>query len=301
LTGSAYNYPRLRQSTDLQHWSEGRILHDFAATYGVVVLDWQTPPAGSAGARSYIVSPGTVYSAPLFQTSNASVYLDASASVLSYTRQEHAGKPAQLEIVLDNAHGVYNGLVTAVNAMSNYQPIGLNASLVLSEGYLTGTPPSTPVVVKVGTYHIAQIQFLRGPEVNQLRLLALDLSRNLDRIVRYQQSYTYQTLGYLITEMAARAGLFAPVLPTTSQMTQLVPAFILRAGGTYRHALDELCSTYGLVYFLDQDEVLQVRELAASDPTVWTYQPEIESVSFGDTDLRANHIIVSGKPPAGTV
>ncbi len=300
LTGSAYNYPRLRQSADLQHWSEGRILHDFAATYGVVVLDWQTPPAGSAGARSYIVSPGTVYSASLFQTSNASVYLDASASVLSYTRQEHAGKPAQLEVVLDNARGVYNGLVTAVNATSSYQPIGLNASLVLSEGYLTGTPPSTPVVVKVGTYHIAQIQFLRGPEVNQLRLLALDLSRNLDRIVRYQQSYTYQTLSYLITEMAARAGLFAPVLPTTSQMTQFVPAFVLRAGQTYRHALDELCATYGLVYFVDQDEVLQVRELAAGDPSVWTYQPEIESVSFGGIDLRANHIIVSGKPPAGT-
>jgi chloramphenicol 3-O-phosphotransferase len=46
---------------------------------------------------------------------------------------------------------------------------------------------------------------------------------------------------------------------------------------------------------------LQVRELAASDPSVWSYQPEIESVSFGSTDLRANHIIVSGKPPAGTV
>src|SRR5258707_377096 len=272
LTGSAYNYPRLRQSADLQHWSEGRILHDFAATYGVVVLDWQTRPASSAGARSYIVSPGTVYSASLFQTSNASVYLDASASVLSYTRQEHAGKPAQLEVVLDNARGVYNGLVTAVNATRSYQPIGLNASLVLSEGYLTGTPPSTPVVVKVGTYHIAQIQFLRGPEVNQLRLLALDLSRNLDRIVRYQQSYTYQTLSYLITEMAARAGLFAPVLPTTSQMTQFVPAFVLRAGQTYRHALAELCATYGLVYFLDQDEVLQVPELAAGDPSVWTYQ-----------------------------
>ena len=105
LTGSVYNYPRLRQSADLQHWSEGRILHDFAATYGVVALDWSSPPAGSAGARGYVVSPGIIYSAPLFGTSNAAVYLDASASVLSYTRQEHPGKPAQLEILLDNARG----------------------------------------------------------------------------------------------------------------------------------------------------------------------------------------------------
>ncbi len=301
LTGSIYNYPRLRQSADLQHWSEGRILHDFAATYGVVALDWPTPPIGSAGARGYVVSPGTVYSAPLFQTSNAAMYLDASASVLAYTRQEHPGKPARLEVVLDNARGVYNSLVTAVGATGNYQPIGLNASLVLSEGYRTGTPPATPTVVKVGTYRLTQIQFVRGPEANSLRLIALDLSRNFDLIARYQQNYAYQTLGYLITEMAARAGLFALVLPATAQILQIVPAFVLQAGTTYRHAMDELCSTYGLVYFLDQDEVLQVRELAVSDPAVWTYQPEIETVSFGGTDLRANHIIVSGKPPAGIV
>ncbi|HEX7733561.1 MAG TPA: hypothetical protein VF458_01815 [Ktedonobacteraceae bacterium] len=300
LTGSIYNYPRLRQSVDLQHWSGGRILHDFAATYGVVTLNWSAPPAGSAGARGYVVSPGIVYSAPLFQTSNVAMYLDVSAAVLSYTRQEHPGKPAQLEAVLDNASGVYNNLVTAVSATGNYPPIGLNASLVLSEGYHTGTPPTTPTAVKVGTYRLAQIQFVRGPEINQLRLLALDLSRNLDLIARYQQTYTNQTLGYLIAEMAARAGLFHLVLPTTIQVTQIVPAFVLQAGQTYRHALDELCSTYGLVYFLDQDEVLQVRELATSDPAVWSYQPEIESVCFGGTDLRANHIIVSGKPPAGT-
>jgi hypothetical protein len=301
LTGSIYNYPRLRQSADLLHWSEGRILHDFAATYGVVALDWPAPPVGSAGARGYVVSPGTIYSAPLFQTSNAASYLDASASVLSYTRREQPGKAAQLEVVLDNARGVYNSLVTAPGATSNYQPLGLNASLLLSEGYRTGTPPSTPAVVKVGTYRLTQIQFIRGPESNHLRLLALDLSRNLDLVARYQQNYSSQTLGYLVAEMTARAGLFSPVLPTTSQMAQIVPAFVLQAGQSYRHALDELCSTYGLVYFLDQDETLQVRELAASDALVWTYQPEIESLSFGGTDLRANHIIVSGKPPAGTV
>ena len=301
LTGSIYNYPRLRQSADLQHWSEGRILHDFAAIYGVVALDWPSPLSGNAGARSYVVSPGTIYSAPLFQTSNAAMFVDVSGSVLSYTRQEHAGKAARLEVVLDNTRGVYNGLVTGPGATGNYQSIGLNASLVLSEGYHTGTPPSTPMVVKVGTYHLTHIQFVRGPESNRLHLLALDMSRNLDLIARYQQNYSNQALGYLITEMAARAGLFSLVLPTTSQMAQLVPAFVLQAGQTYRHALDELCSTYGLVYFLDQDEVLQVRELAASDLAVWSYQPEIESVSFGGTDLRANHIVVSGKPPAGMV
>ena len=296
LTGSIYNYPRLRQSADLQHWSDGRILPELSSLYGVVALNWLTPPAGSAGSRAYVISLASVFSAPTFQTANPAQYLDVSASILSYTRQDQPGKPARLEVMLDNAQGRYNALVTAFTAPGNYQPLGLNAALVLSEGYHTATPP----VVKVGTYHLAHIQFVRTPEANFLRLVALDLSRNLDLVVRYQQSYTNATLSYLVTDVAARAGFFSIILPTTSQMSQNVPAFVLQAGSTYRHALDELCATYGLVYFLDQDEILQVRELSASDPSVWTYQPEIEAVSFGGTDLRANHIIVSGKPPIGS-
>ncbi len=300
LTGSVYNYPRVRQSADLQHWSDGRILHEIPSVYGVIALNWLTPPIGNAGARAYVLSLGSVYSASLFQTTNPAQYLDVSASVLSYTREDQPDKPARLDVMLDNAQGRYNALVTAVNATSNYQPLGLNAALVLSEGYRTGTPPLTPTVVKVGTYHLTQIQFLRAPTANYLHLIALDLSRNLDLVARYQQSYTNATLSYLMTDVAAHAGFFSIVLPTTSQMTQNVPAFVLPAGTTYRHALNELCATYGLVYFLDQDEVLQVRELASGDPSVWTYQPEIEAVSFGGTDLRANHVIVSGKPPAGS-
>ncbi|MGH2481245.1 MAG: hypothetical protein ACRDHW_16445, partial [Ktedonobacteraceae bacterium] len=299
-TGSVYSFPRLRQSADLRYWSEGRILHELASIYGVVALNWSIPPAGNAGPRAYVIALATVYSAAMFQTSNPAQYLDVSASVLSYTRLEQPGKPARLEVVLENALGRYNALVTAANVTGNYQPLGLNATLILSEGYRTGSPPLTPTVVKVGTYHLAHIQFVRTPEANALHLSALDLSRNLDLTTRYQQSYTNATLAYLISDVATRAGFFSPILPTTSQMTQTVPAFVLQAGATYRHALDELCATYGLVYFLDQDEVLQFRELASSDPSVWTYQPEIEAVSFGGTDLRANHVIVSGKPPAGS-
>ena len=299
LTGSIYSYPRLRQSTDLLHWSEGRILHELASVYGVNALQWSTPPAGNAGPRAYVCGPTTVFSAPLFQTSNSAQYLDVSATILSYTRQERPGKPAQLEVLLDNTQGRYNGLVTAVNATGNYQPIGLNATLILSEGYRTGSPPSTPTVVMVGTYRLAEIQFVRTPVAHYLRLIAHDLSRNLDLVARYQQNYSGQTLGYLVGEIAARAGLLSQVLPTTAQMSQVIPAFILQAGQTYRHALDELCTTYGLVYFLDQAETLQVRELASSDLSVWSYQPEIEAVTFGATGQRANHVIVSGKPPSG--
>jgi hypothetical protein len=298
MTGTVYSYPRLRQSADLIHWSNGMIVHDISCTYGAVSFKLSAPQSGNSGARYYVASLSVVFSAPAFQSSNANQFVDVSASVLSYQRHEEAGKPARLEVLIDNVAGLYNTLVTTG---STYRPIGLNTSLVLSEGYKTGTPPTVADRVKVGVYHIEQIHFVRSPQENHLLLVGLDATRVLDLESRYQMTYTNQTLGYLVSEIAARGGLFSPALPTTSQMSQVIPSFVLKAGQTYRQALDELCSAYGLVYFLDQNETLQFKELSASDPSVWSYQPEIELVSFGSNDMRANHIIVSGKPPSGGV
>ena len=296
LTGSVYSYPRMRQSADLVHWSNGMILHDITCTYGAIAFKLPTPAMGNAGSRYYVAAMTVIYSAVAFSTSNTTQYLDVSASILSYQRLDQSDKPSRLEVLLDNARGQFNHLITLG---SSYQPIGLNASLVLSEGYKTGSPPNTPDVVRVGVYHLEQIHVIRSPQEDHLLLVGLDLTRNLDLISRYQISYTNSTLSYLVSEMAARGGLFSVSLPGTSQMSQVIPSFVLQAGQTYRHALDELCTTYGLVYFMDQGESLQFRELSTSDPSVWSYQPEVELVSFGNNDQRANHIIVSGKPPSG--
>jgi len=294
LTGSVYSYPRMRQSVDLVHWSSGMIMHDLPSSYGVVLISLPTPTSGSAGPRTYLASLATVFSATMFQATNMTQSLDLSNAIMSYQRIEQPGKPARLEVVVDNAQGALNGFVTTA---PTYQPLGLNASLILNEGYRVGTPPTTSDTIKVGIYHIEQIHFVRSPLENHLLLIGRDLSRNLDLITRYQNVYNNQTLGFLITEVCACAGLFAVVLPATSQVSQLVPSFILQAGSSYRNALNELCTTYGLSYFLDQNEQMQFRELSVGDVSVWSYQPEIESVSFGSDDQRANHIVVSGKPP----
>src|SRR6266496_939193 len=175
LTGVLYSYPRLRQSADLVHWSQGTIVHDITCTYGALAFKLSAPVSGTSGARYYLAAIPAIYSAPVFQNSSSTQYLDVSASILSYLRSERIGQPARLEVVLDNAQGVYNALVTTA---SSYQPIGLNASLVLSEGYKTGTGD----VVKVGVYHLEQVRFVRAPQENQLLLVARDLSRNLDLV-----------------------------------------------------------------------------------------------------------------------
>jgi hypothetical protein len=298
LTGAVYSYPRLRQSADLVHWSNGTILPDLTCTYGAVAFKLAAPNSGSTGPRYYVVTMPTVVSAAAGQGSNAQQVLDLSGAVLAYRRRERPGAAARLEVLLDNSGGAYNALVTTPG---NYQPLGAGSSLTLSEGYLSGTPPAPPSAqtVTVGVYYLAQLHFLRSPQENRLLLIAFDRTHNLDLSPRYQNTYTNQTLGFLIAEVCARAGLFSISLPATAQIAQVIPSFVIHAGRPYRAALDELCTTYGLVYFLDQNEVLQFRELSANDAAVWSYQPEIELVSFGSGEQRANHIIVSGKPPGG--
>lgn len=296
LTSAVYCYPRMRQSADMMHWSNGTIAHEMnvATAYSVTAFKLSAPQTGTSGARYYIAMMGKVLSAKVYAQSDATQYLDVSASILWYSRLEGPGMPSKLEVVLENNRGVLNALVTSG---TNYQPVGANASLVLSEGYKVGSPPVTNDVVAVGKYRINQIHFERSPEKNQVRLVGLDVSRNLDLEARYQTTYTNQALSWMVTEVCARAGLLSVSVPNTSQMTNLIPAFIIPAGQSYRRALDELCATYGLAYFMDQTETIVFRELAALDASVWTYQPEVETVSFVTDDARANHIIVSGKPP----
>jgi hypothetical protein len=153
--------------------------------------------------------------------------------------------------------------------------------------------------VATGIYRLTTIEVERSPTQNQLRLVGLDLSARLDRVTRWQNTFNNQTIAWLVLEVCARAGLFKVTITGGSQLTQVVPAFVIQADQKYRQALNSLCNTYGLAYFLDQTETLQVRELQSSDSSVWTYQPEIETLRFGATFQRANHVIVSGKPPGG--
>jgi len=295
LTGSVYSYPRVRQSQDLVHWSGGYILHDMPCTYGAALLKC-TPP-GASRARYVAACLPSIRLGTDFQTSDSTQYIDLSARVLEYMRTDEIGKPSVVTVVLDNAGSSLTPFVATYG--STYQPIGINTSLVLSEGYRTGTPPTTVETVTVAKYHIRQIIFERAPGKNQIRLEAEDLSRLLDQVNRYQVTYTNQPLSWMISEICARAGLLSVSLPTSSQMNTSVITFILHAGQRYRQALDELCRIGWLEYFLDQNETMQFRELSSSDPSVWTYTPEIETLAIGSDDVRGNHVLVSGKPPAG--
>ncbi len=295
LSGAVYNYCRVRESADFVHWSDGWIIHEVSSSYGGNLFYLAAPQSGNSGARYYFATPTTVLSTPAFSQSNASQYLDVSGAILSYTRTEKINKPAELVVVLDNQGGVYNGLVNLTGSTS-YQPITAGATLKLSEGYTVSGSPDT---ISTGTYRLMKMAMVRSPTENLIQLSGLDLSERLDRTVRWQNTFSGQTIQWLLLEVCARAGLFNLNISGGSQLSQVVPSFVIQANTKYRKALDALCTTYGLDYFLDQNETLQIREVQSGDAPVWSYQNEIEQVAFGQDYDRANHVIASGKPPSG--
>ena len=294
LTGVTYQYPRVRQSYDLEHWSSGTIVHSIStAFYGAYTL--QLPGFNTVGGTFLITQP-TIQLANNFSQAVTANYLDLSNAVLSYRRTEHLGRPAQIELVVANAGGALNG---SVGTNTTYRPLGQNVTIVLKEGYKTGTPPTTAERLTTGRYHLNKIQFLRSPQENVIQLTGYDLTRNLDLLNRFQNTYTSKTVSWLLTEICARAGFFHLVIPGTSQVSNSVDLFVLQSGQSYRHALDELCNTYSLEYFMDENETLIFAELQGSDPLTWSYQNEILLLTYGTDDLHGNHIIVTGKPKTG--
>jgi hypothetical protein len=289
LTGLVYSYVRLRQSPDFTHWSDGLLLSQQWG-FGPTWLKAPTPPSGAAGPAYYVLDNALAWRAPLYDPANPASLLDVSAQTLGVLRHEQRGRPGQITLRLSNAGGQYNTL----------SMLGLNTSVALAEGYNDPTS-GAPSVIPVGVYYVDRYQYLRAPDHNELLIFASDATKRLDRSARLQTAYVGQPLSWLLTELAARAGIFAVTIPATSQFSQIVPSFVMPAGQTLRQGLEELCSIYAVYYFLDQTETLQFRELSASDAAVWTYQPEIESLTLGSDDQRANHIIVTGRASSGTL
>jgi hypothetical protein len=285
-TGPTYYYPRLRQSIDLQHWSQGSILHGITTQYGAGIV--------CSTSSNYVVSLPTIYRSSNYSTSDPTRNLDVSGAVLSYTRHEQRRRPATLVVLLDN-----NGAVISqkISKPGTQQPIGPNCSLVLSEGYKTGSPPTTKESVTVATYRIQSITIQRNPHENRVQLHCADLTANFDLLNRYQVTYSNQTVAFLLRDVCTLAGIFQIALPTTAQMNNTIATFVVQPGKPFRAAINELCDIYALEYFLDQSETLQFRELSSSDPSVWSYLPEIEQLTLSTQTQQGNHIIVTGRPP----
>ncbi len=86
LSGSVYQFVRVRESAEFVHWSDGWIVPAISTPYGGNYLYLAAPQTGSSGARYYLSTMPTVLSAQAFSTTNPQQYLDVSGSDLSYMR-----------------------------------------------------------------------------------------------------------------------------------------------------------------------------------------------------------------------
>ncbi|GHO56943.1 hypothetical protein [Ktedonobacter robiniae] len=253
ITGATFFYPRVRQSIDFIHWSNGYIFQDanLAANLGII------PLYRSTDTTVYMVAQNRTYMRSDYSQANTARYLDISAAILSYKRTEHESKPATIELELDNTGGAFN---SKVGSLTTFAPINIGSSLIVNEGYKTGAAHTTPEIVKTATFRMKKVTFERGPSTHLIKIVGVDASYLLDTINHFQIQYAAQTVAYLITEICARAVLFTVVVPGSSTFTQTVPIFILQANRTLRATLNEVCQTYNLRYFIDQDEKVQLRE-----------------------------------------
>lgn len=296
FTGTVYHYPRVRQSIDLVNWSNGFILHDMTTTFNCNFISYT--PASTSRTIYVAESAQKVEYSNVYLQSDATQYVDISGAILEYHRSEHIDKPSQLTVTLDNSN---NNLTQYVTSGTNYKPIGINTTLVLNEGYYTGTPPTSQDMIKVGQYHIKKIAFHRAPGESTINIVAEDLTRLFDFESRYQYSFVNTTVQTTLQDICVLSGVLNYNI-ASSALTQLAAnlvTFVLNAGQAYRRAIIELARVGWIEFFLDQNEVLQVIQLNANDPVAWSYNPEIETLVIGSDDENANHIIISGKPPNG--
>ncbi len=329
FTGLVSSLARLRQSGDFEHWSDGLVLEQ-TFTFGPTWLKAPTPPAGSAGPAYYVMNNRYAWRAPTYSQANPSQYLDVSAQVLEVQRHEARNRTSRLLLRLSNAGGQYNSLPM----------LGLNTSIAVSEGYHDPSTGIASTIA-TGIYYVDRYTYLRAPNQHELLIEASDATKRFGTIqgelgpteihwkqphtvkhvrhyktkpprvtytthyqsmsVHFQRSFSGKSLSYLLTEIAAIARIFTVSIPGTSQFSQIVPTFVIPAGATLKSALDELCAIYSVYYFLDQTETLQFRELSGADAPVTTFQPELETLTFGSLEDRANHIVVTGRTSAGAL
>ncbi|MDE3076457.1 MAG: hypothetical protein KGJ86_13630, partial [Chloroflexota bacterium] len=270
-----YDRARTSASLDFVHWS------DRPPVSGQQMLN--TPAWLKAGAAYYVLNCAYVFDWPVYDGADSSRNSDLSAQVLSFERRERPPAPSQVQVVLSNQAGQY----------SPPGPAGLvrNGRMTLSEGYVTSAGAE---LVPVGHYYLEHWFYRRSAGENELVLLAVDTTRRLDREASQQWVYGNVSVGWLILEVAAKAGLFAVSLPATSQFSQVVARFVVNPGDTWRLALHRLMQLYGAEYSLDANEQLVVRELSPGDQVAWSFGPEILAAQWGSAYQAANHVRVFG-------
>lgn len=280
-SGVVYTRVARARSIDFVHWESG-------------LEDGQSYAYGAAWCKHstcyLLVGPEGIRRAPVY--SAGSNYRDMSADLLKLDLVEREGHPARATITLDNSTGVYNALPALVR----------NAQILLSQG------AAGVAMVPTHLLYVDEWTFVRAAESNDLVIVASDGGAFLERQVRLPLGYANVSVGYVASDLAARAGLVwaAALVDGATQFIQVYTALLLHAGTTYAHELDRSLATFlatwkvelvaGAGIAFPVVERLHVFAKAAGQAIAWTYADDPDTYAVTYSGDRANHVAVYGSP-----
>ncbi len=287
FTGLVYGHTVVTQSIDFVHWDEGT---EFVAPLqqGSPVQGVYERPTLVSGGVSYVMDNQQVYSAPA-----PPAVLDVTGAVLRYVFSRDAETPARLQFTLDNIGNPWVG-----NAAW-----GPNSRVTLEEGYYDPTGVAYRVVSS--SQLLIQRWFVRrgaspSQPQHELDVEAEDIIGKLNRESRHQWLWSGQTVGWLVTEIATRAGIVSVTLPATAQFSEVIGNVRLAGGVHWTAALERILGIYTSWYRATPAGGLLVQEFAPSDPVVWTLATaDLEGSTWGSVADRDNLVRAYAKPPAG--
>jgi hypothetical protein len=283
-SGITYERVARASSADGVQWTAG-------------LQDAETFPSGAAwvqhAAGQVLASAEAARFAPVY--SPATMYRDCTADLTDLVLVEAEGKPAQLTAVLDNSTGAYTSLVI----------LRANCQVLLSQGYAGAGLLPTHLL------YIRQWWFTRSVDENSLTIVAEDAAVFLARKSPWPLGYANQTVLAIAEDLAARGGLEqTPSSDASSQFSQSVAAFTLKAGETYLQALERLLAIYagawrmrlvagsGIAFAAVEQLDLQTKNPAQA--TSWSYASEPEDLVVHTMVDRANHLVAYGPQKTAT-
>jgi hypothetical protein len=278
VSGIAYERVAMASSADGVHWTAG-------------LQDAETFPHGAAwvshSTGQLLASAEAARFAPAYDP--GSRYRDCTADLTDVVLVEAEGKLAQLTAVLDDSTGAYTGLAL----------LRANCQVLLSQGYAGAGLVATHLL------YVRQWWFTRAVDESSVTIVAEDAAVFLGRKSPWPLGYANQTVLYIAEDLASRAGLEqTPSNDASSQFSQNVVAFTLKAGETYLAALERLLAIYtgawrtravagsGIAFAAVDQLDLQTKNPAQA--ASWSYTSEPEELVVHTLVDRANHLVAYG-------
>lgn len=283
-TGTVEDHCEMWTSPDFVHWSLEQTLsgpHPFGASICPVSSGgWLVADAG--GITRSTVAAGHISPA-----------VDVSSSLLSLRIDEPANGVATGEAVLDNHDGRFQISTTPTTALR------AGAQVLVALGYGSDS-------VTTHTLWIDRLDATNAVGVSETAGVILHLSsraRRLERPVGVERVYAGAGLLYLTSAVAVGGGLpAAPASPGTLQFAQTIDSFAVSATASWRAAFDRLAGLFGFDWFLDENEVLRLREPSAGDTPDFSYgSGTVQTLGHQISPRRRpNHVRVAARPAGST-